>query len=243
MESVMQLLSIYNNEIILNCGLLASKTEILAPIKLNLINNLDNTWDSIPRAILEFIPKISDTEPLIICHQDVIFYDQASFSKISEFINNISINDYYFAGVVGIKKEIGYKEGIGINNIISSGKETQYLKISEPMQVDTIDECVMITNGKTIKKYNLFQDFKLNWHFYAVDACLKLKSYGISNYVFPININHLSGGSRDDKFFNLCLYLLSKYQVKEIYTTNGRLTKNSVLFRRLKYQINKKIHF
>jgi len=239
----MQLLSIYNNENVLNGGLLASHPDIISSVNLNLLDNQNRKWKSIPEAIIDFLPKVGEKEPLIITHQDVIFYDKVSFFKIEEYLHEISIDDFYFIGVAGRKNVKGYKEGVGINNIISGGRETGFFKIEKPEKVDTIDECVIITNRKTIEKFNLFREFKTSWHLYAVDACLSLQMRKFDCYVIPILINHLSRGNCDEDFFDLGSYLLSKYNVKEIYTTNGKLTKNSVLLRKFKYTVKRKFNF
>ncbi|MBN2412751.1 hypothetical protein JXQ31_13770 [candidate division KSB1 bacterium] len=222
---------------------MASHSEIITNVKFNLLDNQNGQWNSVAEAIIDFLQNVSEKEPLIITHQDVIFYDKESFFKIEEYLHEISRDDFYFAGAAGRKNVKGYKEGVGLNNIISGGRETGFIRIEKPEKVDTIDECVIITNRKTIEKYNLFREFKTRWHLYAVDACLTLREKMFDSYVIPVLINHLSRGNCDADFFSLGSYLLSKYNVKEIYTTNGKLTKISVLLRKFKYSVKRKLNF
>ena len=162
---------------------------------------------------------------------------------LEKFIKKIKIKDVFFAGVAGRRRKAALPEGVGINRIISGGRDIDFEDIEEPTPVDTIDECVIITNKYTIEKYKLFDDNKFAWHLYAADASLKLKIAGINTFVLPIRVNHLSRGNPNGEFFATAKYLLKKYNENEVYTTNGKLTNSSIFKRNLKYRVKQVFGF
>ncbi len=238
----MQIITVYNNEYVLHGGLTASHPNILENAAITLINNSQGKYSSFSKAIQDNLHLFSD-EILIIAHQDVIFYNEKCFLKIPEWCHSIDNDGCFFAGVAGRVEREGYKEGVGIGNIISGGRETGFLTINTPHKVNTFDECVMITNLNTIKRFGLFENPVIKWHLYAVDACTILAKHHFSPYVFPVQVNHLSAGNCDSDYFLAGQYLLKKHQVNELYTTNGKLTRTSVVTRNLKYKARKILGF
>ena len=231
--NLMRIISVYNSEGLLRAGLLASAPAFLEKIKIELVDNTNNQYHSMADAIRSVISKFTPDEILVFAHQDVLFYDPDSFNLISQNIKSIK-SDIYFAGVVGVKPLSENVENCGVNRIISGGKLLPFAIIDRPTPVETIDECVLITNANTIKRYNLLNDARLGWHLYAVDASLAMAQNGYNSYVLPLSVNHLSRGRCTPQYFELGKYLLQKYNLKIINTTNGPLTKWSVQTRKIK---------
>ena len=233
----MKLISIFNNQEILEAGLLSSHPEFLKNCDIVLIDNTCNKFISFSQAISQVLSSLPLDEIIIIAHQDVIFYKQDTHLKIEEGINEFIKDSYYLGGFAGVGSFSRIAEESGVNPIICGGKQVNYRLIDIPVPVDTIDECVIVTTRRTIQEFNLFDDERFRWHLYAVDACMKLKIIGYQPYVFPILINHLSLGKLDDEFFDLSKYLLNKYKVKDIYTTNLHITKRYIWLTHFKYFI------
>ncbi len=231
----MQIVTVYNNERVLHGGLKASHPNILENTSITLIDNTQGKYASFSNAVQDNLHLLTD-EILVITHQDVIFYDDKSFLQIPEWCHSIDNDGCFFAGVAGRVEKVGYKEGVGIGNIISGGSETGFLTIDKPHIVNTFDECVMITNLKTMKQFGLFENTVIKWHLYAVEACTILAKNDFKRYVLPVQVNHLSAGNCNTDYFLAGQHLLKKHQVNELYTTNGKLTRTSVVTRNLKYK-------
>lgn len=226
--------SVYNNRDILNAGLLSSREKILSSCKLVLIDNRTGKFNSFASALHSILPSLPELTPLVIAHQDVLFYDITSFEMLNDYIQNIQKDDLFLAGVAGQKEQKGYKEGIGFNQIISGGSVLQLQPILKPTTVDTFDEVVIITNRKTIQSLQPFHDERFAWHLYAVDACLEARSKYIQPYVFPLKINHLSSSSADANYLKLAPLLLEKHKKEKIYTTCGLISHRIVKARKIK---------
>ena len=234
----MIIISVYNNEKILKAGLLSSDPSVKSLNEIKLVDNTKFQFKSMGQAILSSTQQFNEDEILIMCHQDVVFYNAVSFSKISSYVKEIEQNGLFLAGVAGVRKDLDAKEGIGFNNIVSGGRVLDYLPIDNPEPVDVLDECVIITNKRAICKLKFFQDDVFDWHLYAADACLAATQAGIKPYVFPIDINHLGVGKIDKHYFDLSLELLKKYEVDSLCSTMGILTSRIIYLRRTKLLIS-----
>lgn len=229
----MKMIVVFNREEILRAGFLASAPAFLKRVNVELIDNTQNQYPSMAEAVRTVIQRSSPDEIIVFAHQDVIFYDPDSLNIILRNVNAIRSNLYY-AGAVGVKSMSEKLDNYGVNCIISGGKLLPFSKIDRPTPVETIDECVIITNVNTIVKYNLLNDTKLGWHLYAVDSSLAMAQNGQNTFVLPLPVNHLSRGHCDPQYFTLGHYLLKKYNLKVINTTNGPLTRWKVFTRRWK---------
>jgi len=233
----MKLVTVYNNHEILKAGVLSSHHTFLNDLDIIIIDNTNQKYESFSDALMSVLSTVEDTETLIITHQDVCFYRPNTRNIIEKSLKSISNNNIYFAGVAGKLELKGKRQAIGVNNIISGGKQIPYSPIDRPTVVETIDECVIITNKRTITEHNLFSDNTCRWHLYAADASLCLRKNGITTFVIPLMVNHLSLGFVNDEFFKNALYLLGKHGVKNIQSTNGNLYKRSIYLRTLKLKL------
>jgi hypothetical protein len=221
----MKVVCIYNDQNKLSDGLLSSYNNFFKEVDLLLVDNSDHAFSSMPQAINSAIKNLDDDEPLIFAHQDVIFLDEQTKKVILENCKYHSVSGYYYFGVVGVNAFKKISEESGVNSIISAGRILNYRSIAAAEPVLAIDECVMITNRRTIVDFNLFQDYLLTWHLYAVDASLQLIKKNIVTYVLPISIHHISPGNPGMDYLKLSLYLLKKHNAKVIYTTCRKLTR------------------
>ena len=224
----MKLITIYNNEEILKAGLLASHKQFLNNTDIIGVNNCDGQFESFADAMASILTQLPKDEPIIITHQDVQFYENDTYNLLKKYLpsNNLSI---FLYGLVGVNKFTLKAEEAGVNPIICAGKQINYRPITKPTSVESIDECVIITNRNTIENCNLFMDKRLKWHLYAVDACLQMQRSEQEVYVIPVPINHLSSGKFDREYICLSLYLLNKYNRRHIYTTNLHISRTNIL--------------
>jgi hypothetical protein len=229
----MKVICVCSEKEILNGGLLSSAPAFLQKIELDIIDNTRAQFDSFASAVRSVIQKLRPNETLMFAHQDVLFYDPDTYQIIKQNIEKIHDN-LFLAGVVGVRPLGGQIKSYGVNKIVSGGEMTPFAEIKEPTLVETIDECVMITNTQTIQKYNLFSDEKFHWHLYAVEASLVIARDGLHPYVLPLRLNHLSRGTCTPHYFDIGKCLLRKYSLKTIYTTNGPLTRCNVHTRKWK---------
>ena len=229
-----KIITIVNNAEIFRAGLLVSDAKVLASVDIVKIDNFDNHYCSFAKALETVLVDCTDDELIVISHQDVVFYDNNSFARILEQAGTTTKDGYLLAGVVGRVKAAGHHEGKGVNSIISGGKELCFCRIDSPKPVDVIDECVIITNIRTIRDLHLFDDERFRWHLYAADASLRFQKAGYQPMVLPLKINHLSSGNLDVEYFDLAKLLLKKYNRKEIYTTCGLVNKRIVRLRKMK---------
>lgn len=235
----MKLICVYNNEQLLKAGLLASHANFLNNIDFIGINNCEAQFSSFGQAINSVLHQFSGDEILVIAHQDIQFYLQDSYHLINTYLKQIYLDNNVFAGVVGVGRFSKRAEESGVNPIFCAGKQINYRKIDQPVTVETIDECVMITNRNTIEKFNLFADNKIQWHLYAVDACLTLQNVGRQPFVLPLMVNHFSSGKLDMDYIQTSFYLLAKYGKRHIYTTNLHITRPNLFVACAKLKLKK----
>ena len=229
------LVSIYNDKKVLNKCLKSN----LKPFDNTIfIDNTTNKFKSYNESFQYIKNKIKDDEILVITHQDIIFLDKLVKEKIKSFVLD---KKYYLAGVVGVKKfKTNIKEG-GVNNIFSKGKRIGFKEINKPVEIETMDGCVIITNKATIDKCNLFSDEKLGWHFYDVDSCLSVKKQNIKIHCLPIILNHdfnINKNKTNPIYYSLIPYILKKHKTKTIYTVCGKWNMKRYHYIRCKNFIN-----
>jgi len=229
----MKTVCVFSHKEILKAGLLSSSPAFLKRLDLELVDNTQGQYTSMAEAVRDVIKRQTNDEIMMIVHQDVLFYDPNSYDSILRGISRID-RDVFLAGVVGVKPLDKRVKSYGVNPIISGGRPLPFAEIEGPTPVETIDECVMISNAATIRKMSLLSDAKLGWHLYAVDASLTMARNGYTAYVLPLSVNHLSKGSCTPQYFDLGKYLLRKHNLNVIYTTNGPLTRWNVHTRKLK---------
>ena len=99
-----------------------------------------------------------------------------------------------------------------------------------PVEVDSLDECMLIIPKTIFNKYK-FSDIGKTWHLYGTDYALKMLIHHHAVFVFPIAIWHLSNGaSLNGNYFDAMMKLAKKYEnnFSEITTIYG---KDKVVFK------------
>ena len=108
-----------------------------------------------------------------------------------------------------------------MSNIVHGPKKEQAgIKIIEPREVQTLDECMFIIKSDYFQKHNFFE--RTSWHLYAVEYCINALINGDKVYVIPANVWHLSDGKSLDQLYVKSLIEMSseyRYKFNTLYTT------------------------
>lgn len=215
---MISVICVYNNEDILNRYLINSLKTQEKKHELILLDNTKKRFKSASEA-LNYGGQKAKGKYLIFMHQDIDLLSDNWLKKAEEILN--SMNKLGIAGVAGIKNRKGV-----ISNI-SHGITPQLagrFQIEKPTKVQTLDECLIIIPRSVFKIYQFDEDTCDNWHLYAVDYSLSIKSSGLEAYVIPLSLYHRSNAlSLNKEYFYTLEKLLKKYKSSHnfIHTTMG----------------------
>ena len=168
---MLSIICVYNNRDVLEKCLLTSLKVQSIDYELILIDNTSGEFNSAAKA-LNFGAKQSKEKYLMFIHQDFKFDSTTWLEYIENYLNNL--DDFGVAGVAG-----KYDRNC-ISNIktgfppVNAGP----IHISEPTEVQTIDECVIITPKKLFNEVQFDEVLCDDWHLYAADYCLTVKKSG-----------------------------------------------------------------
>lgn len=217
-----------NNKDILEKYLLKSlKKQTYLDYETIIIDTNKKKYNGCVEALYEGINKAKG-EYLMFVHHDVCFTDKDELKNIIKYIDNL---DFGVVGVAGAANERNNLIG-NITNGPSKEKISNKI-ITEPTEVQSLDEVLFIIKKDTIKKYPLEKNNK-TWHLYAVEYSLKMIDNNKKVYVIPSNIYHASPGySLNDSYFTYLPKIIKKYKkkYKTINTTVGSWFTNSILFK------------
>jgi hypothetical protein len=164
-------------------------------------NTSGNQYDAY-RGIKYFIQN-SEAAYIIICHQDVLFqYD--GIEQLLDTINELHTLDPNWA----IAGNAGGDDRYDRHHIrITDPHGSDVSNTTFPKQVSSLDEnFILLRNGTGISTSNDLDGF----HLYATDLCLNAIYNGYTCYVVDFHIHHLSGGCRDNAFYNCRDALVTK---------------------------------
>lgn len=199
----------YNNQGVYNNLVNSLKTQTCNYELIGIDNTGNKKFSSCAGAYNSVLNEIR-TKYVIFSHQDILLNEPDSLAKFLEYLDKIGEND--ILGVAGMKFDDTrmYSEIKHIinGNLIQAGENI----ISGIMQCDTLDECFFGGYSEHFRA-NHFDEKISNWHLYAVDSCLYAKSkYAAKIWVCSSNINHMSTGRADLKFYFGFYRLCRKYK-------------------------------
>ncbi len=186
---MISLVCVYNDEDILNNYLLKSLNRQNVNHELFLIDNSKGKFKSAAEA-LNYGGEKAKGKYVMFIHQDVdLIVD--NWLEVSERLLD-SIPDLGVAGVAG--KSESQKEVI---SNLKHGNPPHFaggIQISEPEQVQTLDECLLIIPKTVFNTLKFDEQTGYGWHLYGVDYCLSVKMLDLNVYVLPSSVNHKSSG-------------------------------------------------
>lgn len=232
---------VYNNKKILNNFLLKSLKNQSVDYELILINNTANKFKSAAEA-LNYRSKQVKGDYIMFVHQDVDLSSKSWLQEAEEYLN--SIPNLGIAGVAGKAN----KENVLTN--ISHGivpKSIGDHQIYSPIEVQTLDECLIIIPKLIFKLLKFDEKTCDDWHLYAVDYCLSIKNLGFKSYIIPMSLYHLSEGSFSDKYYSTVKKLINKHgknnewicTTMEDWNTSDPFIASQVLYKKINFKIKK----
>jgi hypothetical protein len=209
---MMSVVCVYNDRRILEDNLLKGIQNQIANYELILV---DNTTDLFPSAAtaLNYGSRKATSKYIMFVHQDVYLPSANWLDQAESYLN--SIHDLGIAGVAGMV-DIGSTNEDKGRNIIKHGNPLEIWAwghpITEPEQVQTLDECLIIV-PKNIFDWNCFDEETCDgWDLYAVDYCLNIRQKGLTAYVLPLMIHHRSKGHISAEYFVVLQKILNKHR-------------------------------
>lgn len=187
-------------------------TQVDVTYELIAIDNINSQFTSARTAYNSNVDKATG-KYLIFMHPDVRFHSKRSLADIILYAEKIKT--FGVVGVAGCPEKLEDGKRIILSNIVHGhNKKDAGRHISDPVPVQTVDECFFIVHNR---KEKVFSD-REGWHLYAVELCLDRILSGDVNYVVPANLWHISDGkSLDYKYIIQLKALIPKY--KDHFTT------------------------
>ncbi len=144
------------------------------------LDNRNNKFSSAAKA-LNYGASIAKGEILIFMHQDVFFEDSNDVSKLIGYFDKL--DDLALLGVAGING----KDLMIYSNITETYDHiNKYKNITEPIEVETIDECVIAIRKKIFDRIKFDEITCDNWHFYGVDLSYQVRLNNGKVYSVPV---------------------------------------------------------
>jgi hypothetical protein len=229
---MISIICVYNNESILRNCLLKSLSQQKTDYELITIDNTENRFKS-AAAALNWGGMQAAGDYLMFVHQDVDLCSDSWLDNIEALLD--SLPDLGIAGVAGIRergatfkerfRNIENQRPLGrARNVISHGPQRQLwgapILHSEPVQ--TLDECLVIIPKSVFNVMQFDETTCSDWHLYAVDYCLSVKTRGFGVYVIPKYLHHQSTGLEKSP-----LQILTSFNIysEEYYRTLKRILK------------------
>ncbi|GAB6056377.1 glycosyltransferase [Methanobacterium movens] len=229
---MISVICVYNNKKILDDYLLKSLDLQNVDYELILIKNTNQKFKSAAEA-LNYGGKKAEGNLLMFVHQDFEL-EIDSLELIDQYLN--SLENVGIAGVAGkYNKQLVSKIRTGVPPELPGE-----IAFEKPLKVQTLDECITIIPQSIFKKIQFDEITCDNWHLYATDYCLSVKSWGYDVYVIPLEGYHVSPGYSfsGDLYYSTLKKLVKKHKgnYKWIYTTTGSWSTVYPLFMQIFYQ-------
>lgn len=177
--------------------------ETILPKEYLKIIPVDNTTNihSVPSAYNTAM-KSTDADIFIFIHQDVLLFSNW-LETVENQISQVELSDKNWGvlGIMGIKKN-----GLFAGHIKDVHTNKQLGKL--PVEVSTLDEVCLILQRKNGLS---FDDELGGYHFYGADICLQARKKGLKCYAIDACLTHLSGGKKDELFYNMLKKLQNKW--------------------------------
>lgn len=182
------IICVYNDRDVLENHLLKSLEKQTIEYELILLDNTLNKFNSSAEA-LNYGGRKAKGQYLMFIHQDFEFCFNTALIEILNTLK--TLENIGIAGVAG-----KYSRNC-VSNIYEGQPPVRagQIHITDPVEVQIIDECVIIIPKKIFEKLQFDEVTCDNWHLYAHDYCLAAKRAGYKVYVLPIAGYHASDGN------------------------------------------------
>jgi len=158
----------------------------------------DNSITNIYEPYSTFNQVLNDTTEsyIIFCHQDVLLDQGEGFEQLVKAINEVEKldPDWAILGNAGCDRHFNEIFHLTAPTIVPN-QRYQY-----PAKVHSFDENFLVV--KTSATVRCSTDLE-GFHLYASDLCLNVIRQGYSCYVISFHLTHLSGGNKNQVYWNL----------------------------------------
>lgn len=229
---MISIVCVYNNPKTLEECLLYSLKKQHNPHELTIIDNTGGEFNSAAVALNKGAKKAT-SDYIMFVHQDIILTTNTWLEDIEKTLNSLS--NLGVAGVAGRQERTRFNTASVTHGIPAKFVGREHL--TEPVKVQTLDECLLIIPQKVFQKLKFDSEICDDWHLYGVDYCLNAQSIGLTNYVLPTSTYHKSLGRNTKSVLHILLGLGSlpkgyvdtaakvlakhKQNYKKIYTVCG----------------------
>ena len=222
---------VYNKREIFDNILMRSLKRQTIQFETIFIDNQDNHFKS-AAAALNNVGSKANGDYILFAHQDMWIGPDSWFEEIEEILNKIP--DLGIAGVAGMSEHGTTREERCQWAIF---RETPSSKgaVQKPVEVQTLDECLLIIPKKMFQKLKFDEKNFDGWHCYGADYCLSVKRLGLKAYVIPGDCSHSCLNAKNPEFEGLIeyekrLFLKHNKSHSEIYTWMGIINWKKVRF-------------
>jgi GT2 family glycosyltransferase len=211
------IICVYNNRRKLNDYLIRSLNHQTFPFEFLAIDNTQGEAISAARVLNKTAGK-ARYDYLMFVHQDVALDSKEWLANVRRDLDSL-----YRLGAAGVAG----KSQNGLAASVSHGNPPFFVgpeKLNSPVQVQTLDGCLMIVPRKIFERLSFDETTLEGWYLYVVDYCLDLTRLGYRIYVLPHQIYHESTGPSDSSVYRKTLNkILEKHRshTRMIYTTVG----------------------
>lgn len=177
------------------------------------VDNRGNPYPGIRQALLDHLDQV-DTPLVLFAHQDIRFLEA---DALSQFVAQVEkLENLGVAGVAGCPAGSQWQL---LSNIVHGKNMTPAGKtVSAPQAVQSVDECLFAMEFSTLKKLPFTAT--PGWHLYAVEQCIQAQQAGLTNYVVPASLYHLSDGkSLDPSYLTMLKAMCKTYDISHLNTT------------------------
>lgn len=208
---LISLITIVNNEQVFAEFKKSLSTQKNINYELIKVENCHHEYDS-ARAAYNAAAQKAKGKILVFCHPDIRFLDPEALHNIIDHAEPLFSQKVGVIGIAGTPFQLVKQDRIILSTMIHGDQKKQAgQKITQPTEVQTLDECFFILE-KNFWKFYPFSSEK-GWHLYCVEECLLANANGYKNYVVPAHIWHTSDGKSENYQYYLYLkHLIKQYQ-------------------------------
>lgn len=186
---MISIVCVFNDQHTLQECLLASLARQSAKYELHTLDNRNFKYSSAAEA-LNTGAKNANGEYIMFVHQDIILEKETWLVDTERILN--SIKNLGVAGVAGRQEKTRYNTASVTHGI--PPKFVGKIHLDEPVEVQTLDECLILIPRKVFTALKFDQNTCNDWHLYSIDYCLSVLNTGYKNYVIPTATYHKSLG-------------------------------------------------
>jgi hypothetical protein len=216
MADAIQIICVKNNDVVFRSMIGENSHMNRYPITV-----YDNAQENIgiPKRYNDFIEhRMQDDAWLVFCHQDFGFSEDPG-----PRLAGLSREQIY--GPIGAARKKGlyirsgrvvFEKKVLLGQIRQARGDAQFfdhgIRLTHPMQVDTVDCCCLIVHASLVGKHGLRFDEHLDFHLYAEEFSLNAwRSHRVRTMAVQMEARHLSFGDTSQDFHRSLDYVRAKY--------------------------------